>query len=52
MVQIREILLDQLQDRDLREVDLLRPREIEQKVERALPPVERQIELIRLADRR
>ena len=50
--EVGQILLDQLEDRDLREVDLLRPGEIEQQVERPFPPVEGQIELIRLAYRR
>ena len=49
--EVGEILLDQLENRDLREIDLLRAGEIEQKVERPLPPVERQGQLIRLADR-
>ena len=49
--EIGQILLDQLQDRDLREIDLLRAREVEQQVERPLPAVERQVQLIGLADR-
>ena len=51
LVEIGEILLDQLQDRNLREVDLLRSREIEQQVERPLPAVEGQRQLVGLADR-
>ena len=44
-------MLDQLEDRDLCEVDLLRPGKVEKQVERTFPPVEGQIQLIRLADR-
>ena len=36
---------------DLREIDLLRAGKVEQQVERPLPPVEGQVELLRLADR-
>ena len=50
--EIGQIMLDQLQDRDLREIDLLRAGQVEQQVERSLPAVERQGQLIRLADRR
>ena len=49
--EIGQILLDQLQDRDLREIDLLRAGEVEQQVERPFPAVEGQRQLIRLADR-
>jgi len=51
LAKINEILLDQLQDRDLREIDFLRAGKVEQQVERPLPPIEGQIELLRLADR-
>ena len=34
-----EVLIDQREDRDLAEIDLLPPREIEQEVERAFPAV-------------
>ena len=42
-----EILLDQLEDRDLREVDLLRARQGQQQVERAFPAVEVEGQLVR-----
>ena len=51
LIEIGEILLDQLKDRDLREVDLLRPGEVEQQVERPLPAVEAQRQLVAVADR-
>ena len=40
------VLVDQLQDRNLREIDLLGAREIEQQVERAFPPVQVQVQLL------
>jgi len=39
-------LIDQLKNGDLREIDLLGARKVEQKVERALPPVQVQSQLI------
>ena len=49
--QIGKILFDQLENRNLREVDLLRPGQGEQEVERPFPAVEGEVELIRLPDR-
>src|SRR5690606_31818582 len=39
-----EILIDQREDRDLPQIDLLPPREIEQQVQRPFPTVELEIE--------
>jgi len=43
-------LLDELQDRNLSEIDLLRPRQIQEQVERAFPAVEIERQLVRVAD--
>ena len=51
LAEIGEILLDQLEDRDLREIDLLRARQAQQQVERPFPAVEVERQLIRLPDR-
>ena len=49
---VGQILLDQRQDRNLVQVDLLLPREVEQQVERPFPAVEAKVQRLVVAYRR